>query len=385
MSVCADIPSSGASHFRPTKPVALLTADWHLQPSTWTGRPEIAGDSYRSARLVVALAVERRVPLVVLGDVLNVRHPDPVSIGVLFACVDACRDAGLPFYYLQGQHELHRQRPWLSCHPWPTHVHDTELDLGPIRCYALDWLPAEQLAPKLAGIADRDVAMFLGHQVWTERMGKRAAIRGGTDAAFADVPKIGLLASGDFHGHKATNHDGKDGQRLMALSPGSIYLKSIDEDPLKFCYELHDDGSFVSRSIGPLRPLHRARFHDEAGLAVLVERTGDLAALDPADPDKPILQVLGVPNSFDAHARLSAAAEGRVHLFFRTVDPEEGDGVEAARREESSRPTRLVDFVDRACPVDSDVYRISVRLLSSPDPKGELDSLTREVLTSPPA
>ncbi|NIN69805.1 MAG: hypothetical protein GTO63_35015, partial [Anaerolineae bacterium] len=66
--------------------------------------------------------------------------------------------------------------------------------------------------------------ILLCHQVWRERMGGQSIAERGCDGSFTDIPHVEMVISGDFHAHKTTNHKGKNGQKLTAVSPGSTYM-----------------------------------------------------------------------------------------------------------------------------------------------------------------
>lgn len=339
--------------------------------------PELRGDSYRSIRQLGAAAIERNLALFGLGDLIDTRLPDPVTIGVLMSELDRLHDHKVSVLFLQGQHDLNRERPWLSCHRWPVHL-GAPLIIHGVSFVGLDYQPPEILAAALKQLPQVDILFC--HQVWKERMGGQ--IGRPADAAFADVPKVKMVVSGDFHAHKTTYHTGKDGQKLTAVSPGSTYLKTLDEDPAKYYYILYDDLSLESVPL-QTRPVIRSRALTEVGLEEHLAYVRKLPKLDPLNPDKPIWHVEysdGIP---EIAARLEAAAQDRVHLFLRPMTVRDDESPDETTESNSSSGQGLVGFLDKCCSAESPVYNTTSRLLMANEPKAELERIVKETMAQP--
>lgn len=371
-----------------SKPLGVFTSDWHLKPYTWGARPEIKGDSYRSAMFIKNWCIENHLPLHVLGDITDVRNPDPGTVGWLMDIINDCEKAGVPFRFLQGQHELHRKRPWASLHKWSTWLHRTTYALGnSVLLYGLDFQPMGELQDDLTKIPS-DIDVLLAHQVWKERMGNlRNDESRPAEGAFADIPTVKMVISGDFHAHKVTKYKGKDGQDLVAVSPGSTYLKTLDEDPDKYFYVLHEDLLLKSIKI-PTRPMWRNRVGTTEALDKYIESfVSTNPEINENDPNKPLWYVEFRPSVNDAVGRLERAAKNRAHLFTRPllkrerhdlIDTEE---VHVEQENTDRPPTALEDFLPRCCKPDSQVFNTAVRLNRSQNVKEEVQQIVQEVVT----
>lgn len=363
----------------------MFSSDWHLKPYNWAARPEIRGDSKRSALFIKNYCILEGLPLFVLGDVTDVRHPDPETVGDLMDIIESLASQSLQFYFLQGQHELNRVRPWASCHHAATWINKSSRVFRNVMFYGLDFQPGDRLQEELLNIPD-GTHVLLAHQVWRERMGGlRTAENRPSEGAFTDIPKVKMVISGDFHAHKITKHRGKDGQELLAVSPGSTYLKAMDEDPMKFFYVMHDDMSLKSIQI-PTRPVWRDRAGTDEGLSRVIDKFVDAnPKLSDNDPDKPIWYVEFRHGVADAVGRLERVAKDRAHVFVRPLQEKERDDLdtnEVQVEEENLEyvPTALEDFLPRCCKPNSPVFNTAVRLNRAASIKEEVKQIVSEAV-----
>lgn len=362
------------------KPVGVISADWHLKPCTWSKYPTLCGDSYRSAKFIVEYCCNQSLPLFLLGDILDRRDPDPVSVGVLSDLMNQMRFKNERMtYFIEGQHERHPIRPWMTVvGGWVAHLHEQSVLVDGINFYGLDYTSPDVLPEKLKNIPNY-ADIFLAHQVWKERM-----VRTGdspADAAFADIPTVPVVISGDFHAHKTTTHTCKDGHEILAVSPGSIYMKSLDEDPNKFFYVLMSDLTFQSVKI-PTRPVWRTRINTSEALTkymdMLVEKCSKIAD---TDPDKPIWHISYRDGFDDLVARFESAAEGRAHLFLKPIEVTNEEESEEAI-ESTNEETGLASYLGDCCEPDSAVYNTALRLVKSNNRKEELQAIVSEALAA---
>jgi hypothetical protein len=351
--------------------IACLTADTHLAPRAWAGHPGVTGDSYFGLQAVYAVAEKWRLPVVLAGDVFDVNRPDAGSVAVAQGVISTHQLAGLPTYYVQGQHELSAP-PWLSLTA-ASHLHRSTVEVGGVRVRGLDYTRLGRLAGELAAVpAGTDV--LVAHQVWREHMGGQAV----TEGRFADIPHARVVVSGDFHGHRATPVTGASGQPLLAVSPGTVCLQAADEDPAKYAFVLFDDLTVESVRL-PSRPAVRntvttERCLDEAVARLRVEADRAVAeaaaAGVPAYLLKPVWLVRcrgDVPHVAD---RLREVAGDSVHLIASVAHrpPDDGtDGPPVAAGATTMRDC-LAAVVDPA----DDIYETCDRLLASPDPAAEV-------------
>ena len=300
-------------------PAFVFSADWHLCRSAWKSPRGITGDADFALAQVVDLCLDLGVPLLAGGDLFDSQEPDSEDVRVCHAQMARMRQAGLPVYFVQGQHER-RPTPWMraAADPWPIHLDRDSVQVGPFTVAGLDWQPAGQLKPYLEAMAGEAFDFLLCHQVWGDLMNR------GPDQAegmFADVPPPTRILTGDFHKHVALPR---------ALSPGSLHMLSIDEPDQKAVFVVNDAGSTTSRgligrvvyrkSVGDEGDLERLLAHD---LTFCVEQGEGYAACFelPTSLYIPLLHVAYPADLPGAAARLQAACAGKFHLFLKPVAP----------------------------------------------------------------
>lgn len=95
----------------------LVTADWHLSNGLPHARRD--ADDLRSDRLndlvtaldwIISSAVDRQMPLIILGDVFDRRKPDAVTLKTAATLFRGAAEAGLRVYILPGNHDAHDTR-----------------------------------------------------------------------------------------------------------------------------------------------------------------------------------------------------------------------------------------------------------------------------------
>ena len=184
----------------PDPVVAVLAADTHLDlpGGAWLNR-KIRGDSAYAFEQLVELAILHRVPLVVAGDLLEVARPHSATVEFFHRQMRLCQDAGVKFYFIQGQHEL-SSPPWFSSHAWPVHIDGKVVDVGGVKLYGLDCRRTEEFDEAVARIPE-GVDWLVAHQVWNEVLAVGALTH---KASFAQLPAhITRVFTGDYHQHYA--------------------------------------------------------------------------------------------------------------------------------------------------------------------------------------
>lgn len=359
------------------KIIAVLTADTHLAPRAWARYPGLAGDSYFAFEAVFAAAQERRVPVVLAGDVFDVNRPDAMSVRVAQQAIAGLQQWGLSTYYVQGQHEL-SVPPWLSL-TTACPLHRFTVELGGVRVRGLDYTRRGLLAKELADVpAGTDV--LVAHQVWREHMGDHVA----TEGRFADVPHAEVVVSGDFHGHRTTVVTGATGQPVLAVSPGTTCLQAADEDPQKFAFVLYDTLE-VDSFVLPSRPAVRHTVYTEGGLEDAIRELPDgveaaveaAAALGVPPPLlKPVWLVRCRDDVPRAAERLRAAAGDGVHLIVSVVH--RAAAGEAETPATAPRSATMRDCLSAVVDPADDIYETCDRLLASPDPVAEVGAVVKD-------
>ena len=143
----------------------ILASDLHLAPLIWTDRPQIKNGAYRAMEQLADYVTKHRVPLILAGDLFDVRRPPPDAVGVMNSFMSIMERYQIPVFYTQGQHELSRESTWVGTHAWPRHVHKQSFEIGGRKFYGLDWLPRGELQTELAAIPP-DAEFLVCHQVW---------------------------------------------------------------------------------------------------------------------------------------------------------------------------------------------------------------------------
>lgn len=319
-------------------PVALLVGDPHIQRHAWRARPEIVGDADFALQGLVQLVKQYRPSwLILLGDVFDSYTPTPEDVAAVFAMARQVGYLGSRVGFLRGQHDLGRwsgrgNLPWLSLSHHCQHLHEVLIQVGPVRLYGLDFCREDALRQRLSTMkAHMDV--LLAHQCWVEHMPPGSAC----EAALSSVPHVRLVATGDMHGHRATTLTGASGQTLTALSPGSLYMQSSDEDGSKYVFLLHEDLTFESLAL-PARTVLRATLRDEQELEQLLITLTQLQPDEqlPESLRQPLVFVRCLPGLPGAKERLEKVAQARAHLFFKDLLPR--DSTATDERDETVLP-----------------------------------------------
>lgn len=376
-------------------PLFVASADWHLCRSAWR-RSGIDGDAAYGLRQVVDLCLALDVPLLAAGDLLDTTDPDPDDVRVVREQMQRMEAAALRVFYVQGQHELDRERPWLSAiHAWPVHVGDPSEShdfCGRLRIRGLDWQPAGRLQEELAKPRGDKADVLLCHQAWQDFMGDDGSR---SEGAFAEV-RDHFVLTGDYHRHVVATYTPLGGPSVSgtAYSPGSTHMTSIDERERKgvFLFSKTDDmdchfglraDSVWLRS----RPVRRFAVTDEGeleellthGLPMALEDAAAEAADLPEHLRRPLVRVIYAADIPGALRRLEAARRNLFHLFPKCVPTP----VDAATRASARRIVEGgLGAALAARGVPEAVRRDAGRLLRADDPERAVDELCADYLAA---
>lgn len=297
----------------------LFTADLHLGQRF---------DEKYALRQIVEIAIEKKLAAVVLlGDVFDRQQNRSSAPVELCAQLDRLQDLEIQVYYVQGNHERD-DPPWLSCHPWPTHIDHMRIVHGPFSFYALDSLPYGKLQEELAKIP-QDCNALLVHQAWSNWL----SFEGAPQGDFEQIPDhVELLISGDFHPYKNEVHKNAAGKPLRAISPGTTVAQKIDEPHVNYVVLMDEEGVFKKKRL-------KSRTFIDCGLIVhpadLDKLIGELEQhlLDaskqaaeselPPEMAKPIIRVEYNYKLPDVRRRVERALSGRALAFFYEQCPKE--------------------------------------------------------------
>lgn len=359
----------------------LFFADSHLQESAWTTRA-VAGDAAFALEQIVTHAVTKKVSAVVgAGDLIDKQRNRAYPIREFFRQLDRLRDANIPFYFIQGQHD--RDNPtWLSAHAHATHLHGRHIMIDGVTIYGMDWQPADRIHDEFAQIpVDTDI--LVSHQVWGEFMGGITT----PEANFSDVPHVSTIFTGDLHVHKVFHTTGKTGQPLTVYSPGSTCRQSIDEQPDKY-FMIHADEHWMVGELKVRPTLDDVEITDDPTLdkylSELPARIEQLAAESehlPPHIRRPYLRVKYNAELHDAARRLEAACVDKVHLFLKETP-------KAKERLVVSAPTTNVEVLTPTSLLrlavdpeeDPRLFSVVSRFLAATNVDAELEALRQEWL-----
>lgn len=314
-------------------PLAILTADLHLQPCAWSDRPQCRGDAYWAFRQIIQLAKQHEVrTIIAAGDILDTKRYDtatPHDIQQLFAELS---DAALCFRYIQGDHDLQDV-------PWPSllvqdrtavlHAHGKLRSIGGVNFYFLDYQLPGTLNAALENVPDTTDVLVM-HQTLEELT--NGAYEG--EMSVAQVPYASMLVIGDIHKQSTSMHKGAHGQDVCVVSPGSICKQAIDESDSPGVYLLGVDrdrkaGAPPSLAVRKLPLTSRATIRytldEPADLERILEMlTDDIetavrkmhkAKMPDSIADRPLIAVAVDTTQLSDWRRLRKAVGGRAELF----------------------------------------------------------------------
>lgn len=317
------------------KPLAVLTADTHLHPVTWSSRPTLRDDAFFAFSQLFQYCHDHSVKyMVVAGDVLERKINDAVTPGFIRQSMEYAESRKIRVFFVQGQHDLQlSSEPWLSSiSGWPIHLARKTMPLYDFKMYGLDWTPPSQIEEALATIPE-DTDILVMHQVCTEFMG---GVRE-CELTIATVPHAKVILMGDYHVHEKRKLRMTDGRTALVLSPGSTCVQKIHEEPAKQFFVLYEDMSVESM---PLRGRHvlsaRELLTHEAvddfveGVEGAIEEAVEVAANEglPEVLQKPILRVEYADDLEGAARRVRRAVGNDAFLFEKQLvsEPSEEEG-----------------------------------------------------------
>jgi hypothetical protein len=311
----------------------VFCADTHLADGAWTSRPAIYGDSYYSLQQIVDYCVAAKLPLVIGGDVLDVKRNYATPVQKLCAQMDRMAAAQLPVWYIQGQHELDRSVTWMSVHPWPKHVNKQSFTIGDVKLYGIDWLPRNDIQAAFKEVPP-DTDILITHQVWQNLMKNI----GRPECSLADVHNVTTVLTGDFHVTVIETAPNAQGVLTQLVSPGSTCMQDISECPDRFFYVIRRAGNGFNAI---KRQLVTRRFKaytitEQSALDALCAGgfAADIKSMFgglPAEIDKPLIRVKFDKRIPDAHIRISTAIGDAAHLFCDPIVDKSRNGDETNR------------------------------------------------------
>lgn len=362
----------------------VFCADLHLDDGAWTTRPAIFGDSYYSFDQIVDYCITHKLPVILGGDVLDRKQNLARPIARLCAGLSRLESAGIPAYFIQGNHEFDRHIPWLLVHPWSQHVHQKTIDFDGLKVYSLDWLPRGDIQEALAKIpAGTDI--LITHQVWQDFMQNV----GRTECDLTDVHNTQIVLSGDFHVTKTVTSNNAAGECITMHSPGSTCMQDMGESPTKYFLVIGSNDKKITVDLEPIKTRkvlrHTINTQDElddlcAG-KLLNEITALVAAAKeedyPTEITTPLVRVKFAKDIPDAYLRVATVVGTQAHLFCEAIASKSTNPKIAAAKQKLK--TDLLSVVAELTKGNDAVNKFAFKLLTSVDPAREIDTLLEAI------
>jgi len=231
-----------------SRPAFLAIGDLHLDAVIWRRYRQITGDAFYGFKNCMTLAVDRQLPIVLVGDIFDVVNPDPQLVKFFRQQMDRLAAEGVPVYVMQGNHDK-RTTPWTGAiHDHPQYIGDGRpVQIGGLTCVAFDYDTRDVIQQKLVTLTDPPQVLFL-HQAVRQALN----FDGKWNCDLEWVPEgIPLTVMGDIH--TPWQQQFRPGQR--AYYTGATHARDRDQLAPKSCLQVSDDLSVErlpidSRTIG---------------------------------------------------------------------------------------------------------------------------------------
>lgn len=305
-----------------SKPIAVVAADCHLDHLIWRSRPEIYGDSHFAFKQLFALAITKKLPLILAGDIvetLPVDSPNSETIKVLRESLLAAARAGVGVYYVSGQHDQAKLSWVAACGGPPMPPMGSPVELGGKRFAFIPWLPSRLLHAAVEAVDEAKPDVVVCHQVWQEMMGGESA-----EGRLAWFKTPSLVISGDYHRQlvKRVKRDGLPD--LVAVSPGATHMRKLNEPVRHVAAILYDDLQLKWVQLRSRRVL-TTELTDEPSYARLIK--GLQAGIDdamqkarehslPSELMTPLLIVRDSSGVARGEARIRELVGRQAHVFY---------------------------------------------------------------------
>lgn len=364
---------------RPASPVAaVIAADTHLDDGNWL-QHGIAGDSRHAFSYVLGQAAKYSVPVILAGDVIDVKRPSSGTLEFLRSSLAAY---GGTVYYIQGQHEL-ADPPWLSVVGDPAlTVHLSgrreKLPRGP-SIVGLDWTPADTLSPAMASLPAADVGIM--HQVWLEFMGSIT----GTEGELKSITFAPLVVTGDLHKYQVYKYRRKNNANLVVYSPGATHIRKINEPAEHYCLLLHADKT-VSRVAIPSRRKLTVKATTRERLESLIkewkvlerEKGWLVNVTVPEDLRKPLLHLHYAQELTELANVLMEQVGQDYYVFPKSLEAADAFAEEKRAASRNFRRLGPVGCLSQLVDPQGDDHKALVRLLRSSQPEQDLADMRQE-------
>jgi hypothetical protein len=362
-----------------SKPLAVVTSDWHVALNAWKKFPSIKGDAEYSLTQIVDMAIGLNVPLIAAGDLFDIKNPDSYSIHVVSNQMARMYEKGLPVYYVQGQHEM-SDPTWLSLFKGCENVHNKHFKIKGVDFFGYDYFLPKSVEDSYNRFKPADV--LVTHQVWSELLPHTGQEFCCSYSLVEHNLKYKALISGDFHSHFVS-----DVNDMKFVSPGSICLQDLKESCNKAAWIMTEDLGFVSAPY-KTRRLIQSVINSESDLHTMVKVAEKVESDDmPNDIGRPIFRLRYSTKLDNVNAAITSAFKDKAHVDLVPIIEEIVDLPSVASDLDklvgsfdinSSFHESLKDF----CDVTERSYSDLIKLWSSrsvEDLRGELDNMLSDI------
>ena len=333
-----------------TRPLAIITGDWHMLSHVWKSRPTLSGDAECALRQVTDLARATWLPIIAAGDLFDSKRPDASSLLMTHSLLRNTEG-----YYIQGNHER-QTPPWMRLvAPKWIHLEQQSVSLSiksriepeGMKCtvpplfetdrqwtvHGIDYVGTrEQLQEQLDSLkierTDEDAHLLILHQSASHTM--PMDVNQLLDGMIPDA--IDMAVIGHCHIASVFEIRTQGGRLIPAISPGGFHLLSILESPKKQMDILYADGSvytlpLTTRRVVSLNLRDCTDSETREKTSQLLETLRKRGKKRPAEIAKPIVYArMNETTSSDAERILKTELGDSVHLFIkRELSGEEGD------------------------------------------------------------
>ena len=296
-------------------PGIVHAADPHLSRLTWADRPEVTGDSFYAIWQVINFCLINRAALSLLGDAFDNTRPDPTAVAEACRALDKMEEAGLPVFYIQGNHEYDAYTPWLSVHSWPQHVDQRVFEVDQMKFYGLDWRPSAAIKEALKAVPP-DVTKLAMHQSMAELMGTITQ----PECSTMDIPDhVTTVVVGDYHKHTSYTAAFAGRQTKTLYSPGPFNARNILQSGPKGVWYMVD-GEVRSIQIRT-RQIIDETVHTPEDLDRVMSQVNNWRTHMHGTPiSEPLVRIHYAAGEFpDAGPRMASWLGGPTHLFLDMV------------------------------------------------------------------
>ena len=339
---------------------SVTTADQHIRDYIWSSRPQLKGDAIHATNYIFDYCLENQCSIKLAGDIFHTLAVLPEHVKAIFDRIDDMQEAGLPVYYIQGNHDLNKV-PWLSLHKHTHNLHDAMVQIGGTNemLYGMQYSHEDDIRRVLDKVPPV-VNTLLMHQA------EKTAMPFGPNFDLDWVPPhINTVLIGDIH---AAQTYANDNTRLFY--PGSPCITSKEQNPERsFLLEKADGATATtieSVSINT-RGIYHIQVEDGDKLDALEVLVADIAENDPRHYDMVPLIFIHYSPAVSTQVCAQSLLLREKYQVYTWLEVQKNETIEGAVMERSQDKVRVGSI-----PTVGDIINQEVR---DPDVRRMLESI----------